>query len=55
MRRNGAYDHEKLGLKKVWCDSQYIITDTAGTSPDLACDFTNKMSYELNQASRPPD
>ena len=55
MRGYGGNHHEKLGLKRISCASQLTITDTAGKSPDSACNYTDTRSYQPNQASRTPD
>jgi len=54
-RGDGTNHHEKLGLKKISCASQFTIPDTAGTSPDPACNNTDTRSSRPNQASRTPD
>jgi hypothetical protein len=51
MRGDGGNHHEKLGLKKISCASQFTIPDTAGTTPDLACNYTNTRSSQPNQAN----
>ena len=35
-RGDGGNHHEKLGLMRISCASQFTISNTAGTSPDLA-------------------
>jgi len=55
MRGDGGNHHEKLGLKRISCASQLTIPDTAGTSPDPACNHSNTRSSQPNQASRTPD
>jgi len=55
MRGNGGNHHEKLGLKRISCASQFTIPDTAGRSPDLASNTTDRRSSQPNQASRTPD
>jgi len=55
MRGDGGNHHEKLGLKRISCASQLTIPDTAGTSPDPACNYTDTRSSQPNQASRTPD
>jgi len=55
MRGDGGKNHEKLGLKRISCASQLTIPDTAGTSPDPACNYTDTRSSQPNQASRTPD
>ena len=47
--------HEKLGLKRISCVSQFNISDTAGTTPDMACNYTDTRSSQPNPASRTPD
>jgi len=54
-RGDGTNDHEQLGLKRILCASQFTIPDTAGASPDPACNFTDTRSSQPNQASRTPD
>ena len=51
MRGDGGNHHEKLELKSISCASQFTIPDTAGTSPDLACNHTDTRSSQPNQAS----
>jgi len=46
----GNHD-EKLGLKRISCVSESTIADTAGTSPDPACNFTDTRSVQPNHAS----
>ena len=55
MRGDGANQHEKLGLKRLSCESQFTMPDIAGTSPDLACNNTDTRSSQPNHASRTPD
>ena len=55
MRGYGGNHHEKLGLKRIQCASQLTIPDTAGKSPDPACDYTDTMLLQPNQASRTRD
>jgi len=55
MRGDGGNHHEKLGLKRISCASQFTIPDTAGRSPDPACNYTDTRSSQPNQASRTPD
>jgi len=55
MRGDGGNYHEKLGLKRISCASQLTIPDTAGTSPDPACNYTDTRSSQPNQASHTPD
>jgi len=49
MRGYGGNDHEKLGLKRISCASQFTIPDTAGTRPDPACNYTDTRSFQPNQ------
>jgi hypothetical protein len=51
----GGNHHEKLGLKRIPCASQFTIPDTAGTTPDPARNYTNTRSSQPNQANRTPD
>ena len=55
MGGDGANHHEKLGLEGIWCASQFPIPDTAGSSPDPACNNTDTRSSQPNQASHTPD
>ena len=55
MRGYGGNHHEKLGLEKISCASQFTIPDTGGTSPDLACNFTDTRSSQPNPASHAPE
>jgi hypothetical protein len=55
MRGYGGNHHEKQGLKIISCASQFTIPDTAGTSPDLVCNFTDTRSSRPNLASHTPD
>jgi hypothetical protein len=55
MRGYVGNHHEKLGLKKIPCASQLTIPDTAGKSPDPACNYTETRSLQPNQASRTRD
>jgi len=50
MRGYGGNHHEILGLKRISCASQLTIPDTAGTSPDPACNITDTRSFQPNQA-----
>jgi hypothetical protein len=47
--------HEKLGLKRISCASQFTIPDTAGTSPNAACNYTDTRSSQPNHACHTPD
>jgi len=55
MREMRGDHHEKLGFKRISCASQFTIPDTAGTSPNPACNYTDTKSSQPNQASRTPD
>jgi len=55
IRGDGGNHHEKLGLKRMLCASQFTIPDTAGMSPDLAGNNTNMKSSKPNHASCTPD
>jgi len=52
MRGDGGNHHEKLGLKRISCASQFTIPDTAGMSTDPPCNYTDTRSSLPNQASR---
>jgi len=54
MRGYGGNHHEELGLKIISCASKFTIPDTAGTSPDLASNYTDTRSTQPNAASRTP-
>jgi len=54
MRGNGENHHEKLGLQRILCTSQLTITNTAGTSPNLACSNTYTGSSQPNRATYTP-
>jgi len=55
MRGDEGNHDEKLGLKRIVCASQLTIPDTAGTSPDPACNHSNTRSSQHKLASRTPD
>jgi len=55
MRGVGGNHHEKVRLSRISCASQFTIPDTAGMSPDPACNKTTMRSSVTNQASRTPD
>jgi len=55
IRGDGGTHHEKLGLKRISCESQFTIPDTEGTSPDPAGINTDTRSSKPNQVSRTPD
>ena len=46
--------HEKLGLKRISCASQFTIPDKTGTSPDPAGKYIDSRSSQPNQACRTP-
>ena len=52
---DGTNHHEKLGLERIWCPSQFTMPDTAGTSHDRACNNTDTRSSQPNRASCTPD
>jgi len=54
MRGDGGNHHEKLGIKRISCASQFTIPDPAGTRPDLARTITDTWSSEPNEASCTP-
>jgi len=51
MRRDGGNHHEKLGLQRISCATQFTIPNSAGTSPDLVCNYTDTRSSQPNPAS----
>ena len=55
MRGYGGNHHEKLGLKRISCGSQFNIPDMAAISPDPACNYTVTRSSQPKQVSRTPD
>jgi len=55
MRGDGGNHNEKLGLKRILCASELSIPDTAGMSPDPACNNPDTRSSQPNQASFTPD
>jgi len=54
-RGDGTNHHEKLGLKRIPCASQFTIPDMAGMNPDPACNDIDTRSSHPSQASRTPD
>jgi len=50
-REDGENHHEKLGLKRLSCASQFAIPDTAARSPDPEGNHTDTRSSISNQAS----
>ena len=55
MRRRWGNHHEKLGLVRISCASQFTIPDTAGTTPDPGGKNTDTRSSKPNQATCTPD
>jgi len=55
MRGYAGNHHEKLGLKRISCVSQLTISDTAGMSPNPACNYSDTRSSQPNQTSRTLD
>jgi hypothetical protein len=55
MRGDEGNPHEKQGLMRISCAIQLTISDTAGAIPDPACNYTDTMSSQSNQASSTPD
>jgi len=55
MRGDGGNHHEKLGLRRISCANQFAILNTAGMSPDPACNITDTRSSQPNQAGCTPD
>ena len=47
--------HEKLGLTRIECASQFTIPDMAGTTPNPGGKNTDTRSSKPNQASRTHD
>jgi hypothetical protein len=58
MRKQTEYwgnHHEKLGLKRISCASQFTIPDTAGVTHNTVCNYTDTRPSQPNQASRTAD
>jgi len=58
MRKHRVYwgnHHEKLQLKRISCASLFTIPDTAGTTRDTGCNYTNTRSSQPNEACLTPD
>jgi len=55
MRGDGGNHHEKLGLERIPCASQFTFPDTAGTTPHRAGRNTATKSSKPKQASPTPD
>ena len=51
IRGDGGNHHEKLGLKRIVCESQFTIPDTTGTTPDPVGKNTNTRSSQPIEAS----
>jgi len=47
--------HEKLGLKRILCASEFTIPDIAGMTPNPAGNNTDIRSPKPDQASSTPD
>jgi hypothetical protein len=54
MRGDGTYHHEKLGLRRISCASQFTIPGMAVKSPDPASNNTYTRSSQPDQARRTP-
>jgi len=54
MRVDGWNHHQKLGLKRISCGSQFTILDMADTSPNPVGNYMD-MRSNPNQASCTPD
>jgi len=52
---HGSNHWEKLELKRSSCPSQFTILDTAGTTPNQECNYTDRMSSKSNRASCTPN
>jgi hypothetical protein len=48
MSGYGRNHHEKLGLKRISCASQFAIPNMAGTSSDLLCSYADTRSSQPN-------
>jgi len=55
MKGYGGDHHEKLGLKRIWCASHFMIPDTTVTSPNPVLNCLDTLSSRPNQACRTPD
>jgi hypothetical protein len=51
MRGDGGNHHDKLELVTTSCASQFTIPDTAGTSPNPVCNYTDTRSSKFNNPS----
>ena len=47
--------HEKLGLKRIPCASQFTISDTAGMRLDPVCNYINTMFSQSDHTGFTPD
>jgi len=54
MRGDGTNHHEKLGLQRISCASQFTIPHRASPNHNRACNNTNTRSSQPNQASCTP-
>jgi len=55
MRGDGGNDHEKWGLRRVSCATEFTILYLAGMNPDLVWNNSDTRSSEPNLASRIPN
>jgi len=55
MGGDGVNHHEKLGLERITCASQFTIPNTAGSCPDPACTYIDTRYSQPNQARCTPD
>jgi hypothetical protein len=55
MSGDGGNDQEKLGLREFRVQVNLPCPDTAGMSPDPACNTPDQMSSQPSQARRNPD
>ena len=53
--RDERVHHQKLGLQRIPGVCQFSMPDTAGTSPDSVCNYTDTRSSQPNQAGHTPD
>jgi len=51
IRGDGGNHHEKLGLKRIFCASDFTIPNTASKSPDPVGNNTDTSSSKPNQAT----
>jgi len=52
---DGANHQETLGLKRLSCESEFTLPDTAGKSTNPACNDSNMRCSLPDPASRTPD